>query len=219
MILSPLLWLADHAASIVPGADLTATYSLMGKAQSTGFLWSDWVTSPSFPPSAGSFCGGIHYQRLPVHGVDIGTGLMQEGHFFRSTHDKSRKVKARKQLAALMKKHGQANGLFGANECLSDRDPTHGTETCVVVEMMESLGQLFQETGEMPYLDQLEKIALNAMGAPFFNGTMGAMKYFQEVDHPHADTYSQVLLLLLVWVVVVLLLLLLMMCCRCTSAA
>ena len=58
-----------------------------------------------------------------------------------------------------------------------------GTETCAVVETMESLGQLFSVTGDITYLDQLEQVAFNALPAAFFNGSMGAMQYFQ-----HANT-------------------------------
>eukprot|EP01051_Picozoa_sp_SAG22_P009225 SAG22_NODE_754_length_7443_cov_4.952478_2_plen_230_part_00 len=83
-VLAPLLWLADNAPS---DSDLSAVFSLMGKFQSQGFLWAEWVTSSGFPPDAGALCGSIHYERLPVHGVDIGTGLMQEGHLYRITGD------------------------------------------------------------------------------------------------------------------------------------
>lgn len=188
-LLSPLLWLADHAS---PAANLTATFRLLGKFSTQGFDWATWILSGNLPAVAGELCGSIHYQRLPVHGVDIGTGLMQEAHMYRITGKPEHLVRAKAQLSVIMSQHGQANGVFGANECLSDRDPTHGTETCVVVEMMESLAQMFTVSGDLEYIDQLEQIALNAMPAPFFNGTMGAMKYFQEINHPGADKYSQV---------------------------
>ena len=57
-----------------------------------------------------------------------------------------------------------------------------GTETCAVVETMESLGHLFTVTGDTFYLDQLEQVAFNALPAAFFNGSMGAMQYFQHVN-------------------------------------
>ena len=141
-ILAPLLWLADN---IPPGsaAGLNATYSLMGKFMAQGFSWSDWIMSPGLPDNAGLLCGSIHYERLPVHGVDIGTGLMQEGHIYRITGDTGHLAKGRAQLDALMAKHGQASGVFGANECLADRDPSKGTETCVVVEQMESMARKY----------------------------------------------------------------------------
>jgi hypothetical protein len=188
-LLSPLLWLVDHAP---PAANLTATFRLLGKFPVQGFDWATWILSGNFPAVAGELCGHIHYQRLPVHGVDIGTGLMQEAHMYRITGKPEHLLRAKAQLAVVMSQHGHANGVFGANECLSDRDPTHGTETCVVVEMMESLAQMFTVSGDLEYIDQLEQIALNALPAPFFNGTMGAMKYFQEVNHPGTDRYSQV---------------------------
>ena len=86
---------------------------------------------------------------------------------------------ARRQLDTVMAYHGQASGVFSAGECLCGRKPDAGTETCAVVETMESLGQLFTVTGEIAYLDQLERVAFNALPAAFFNGSMGAMQYFQ----------------------------------------
>ena len=188
-VLAPLLWLVDHAPS---GSDLKPVFSLLSKYQAQGFDWASWILSPGFPPAAGALCAGIHYERLPVHGVDIGTGLMQEGHLFRMDGDATHLRTGKAQLETLMAHHGQANGVFGANECLGGRDPSIGTETCVVVEQMESMAQMFQASGDLSYMDSLEEIAFNALPAPFFNGTMGAMKYFQETDHYDADRYSQV---------------------------
>ena len=74
--------------------------------------------------------------------------------------------------------------------------PGAGTETCAVVETMESLGQLFTVTGETSYLDQLEQVAFNALPAAFFNGSMGAMQYFQhantDLTRPDQLRYMQV---------------------------
>jgi hypothetical protein len=54
----------------------------------------------------------------------------------------------------LMARHGQANGVFGANECLADRDPSKGTETCVVVEMMESMAQMYNVWKIVSFLER-----------------------------------------------------------------
>ena len=62
------VWLADHAS---PAANLTATFRLLGKFPVQGFDWATWILSGNFPAVAGELCGSIHYQRLPVHGVDM----------------------------------------------------------------------------------------------------------------------------------------------------
>jgi DUF1680 family protein len=108
---------------------------------------------------------------------------MQQAHHYRVTGDNGSFARARRQLDKMMALHGQASGVISAGECICGRHPDAGTETCAVVEMMESLGQLFTVTGDTDYLDQLERVAFNALPAAFFNGSMGAMQYFQ-----HANT-------------------------------
>ena len=99
---------------------------------------------------------------------------MQQAHHYRVTGDSEAFARARQQLDKMMALHGQASGVFSAGECICGKHPDAGTETCAVVETMESLGQLFTVTGETAYLDQLEQVAFNALPAAFFNGSMGA---------------------------------------------
>ena len=179
-LLAPLLWLTDHAPA---SADLSPVLSLMGKVYTQGMDWTSWILSPSFggltAQDPGNLCGPVYFEQLMVHGVDVGTSLMQQAHNYRVTGDNSSFARARRQLDTVMAYHGQASGVFSAGECLCGRKPDAGTETCAVVETMESLAQLFTVTGEVAYLDQLERVAFNALPAAFFNGSMGAMQYFQ----------------------------------------
>ena len=41
---------------------------------------------------------------------------------------------------------------------------------------------MWQVTGETRYLDQLERIAYNALPAAFLNGTMWSLTYFQQIN-------------------------------------
>lgn len=183
-LLAPLLWLTDHAPA---SSDLSPVLSLMGKVSSQGMDWTSWILSPAFANltthDPGNLCGPVFYEQLMVHGVDHGTALMQQAHHYRVTGDNESFTRARQQLDKMMALHGQASGVFSAGECICGKHPDAGTETCAVVEMMESLGQLFTVTGDTDYLDQLEQVAFNALPAAFFNGSMGAMQYFQ-----HANT-------------------------------
>eukprot|EP01043_Picozoa_sp_COSAG02_P010974 COSAG02_NODE_398_length_23118_cov_49.968939_1_plen_372_part_10 len=149
--------------------------------------WTTWVLSSAFENltthDPGNLCGPVFFEQLMVHGVDLGTALMQQAHHYRLTGDNTSFARARQQLDKMMALHGQASGVFSAGECICGKHPDAGTETCTVVEIMESLGQLFSVTGDTAYLDQLEQVAFNALPAAFFNGSMGAMQYFQ-----HANT-------------------------------
>ena len=63
----------------------------------------------------------------------------------------------------LLTLHGLPMGMFSADEDLHGNLPTQGTELCAVVEAMFSLEQAAALTGEITYLDALERIAYNAL--------------------------------------------------------
>lgn len=71
----------------------------------------------------------------------------------------------KKVLEYLEAKHGTAVGHFNGDENLSGVSPVNGTELCGVVEAMYSYEWLFAITGDMQWLDRLEKLAYNALPA------------------------------------------------------
>jgi hypothetical protein len=89
---------------------------------------------------------------LPRHARDKQREALQrtdtflQAHRYRITGDNTSLTKARQQLDKIMELHGQASGVFSAGECICGKHPDAGTETCAVVETMESLGQLFTVT-------------------------------------------------------------------------
>ena len=85
--------------------------------------------------------------------------------------------------------HGQATGMFGADEHLAGRMPSRGTELCTVVEAMYSYGIMFRVFGDVKYLDRLERIAMNALPATFASpagGDMWAHQYLQQNNEINA---------------------------------
>jgi hypothetical protein len=68
-------------------------------------------------------------------------------------------------IAFLDRYHGQATGMFSADECLAGKSPLQGSELCSVVEFMYSLETLFSVFGDPLFGDRLEKIAFNALPA------------------------------------------------------
>jgi hypothetical protein len=84
--------------------------------------------------------------------------------------------------------HGQASGVISGQECMAGRSPESGTETCMVVETMDTLAWNVAITGDMWYADLLERVALNAMPAAFFNGSMWSLTYFQQANKPSDGT-------------------------------
>ena len=68
-------------------------------------------------------------------------------------------------LDYLLKNHGMAIPHFTGDECLSGTSSIHGSELCSVVEAMFSYEQIFSVSGNTAWMDQLERLAFNALPA------------------------------------------------------
>jgi hypothetical protein len=124
------------------------------------------------------------------HGVNTGMGIKQPAVYYQQSKDE-RYIKAVKRgIDALMKYHGQIEGLFSGDELLHGTDPTQGTELCTVVEYMFSLECILGITGDPSMADRLERIAFNALPAqvkPDFTGR----QYYQAPNQVVCDTGYQ----------------------------
>ncbi len=117
-----------------------------------------------------------HFSDLPLkekspqwnwqgHGVNNAMGLKTPALLYRLTgQDRFKKISL-KALEQLDRYHGEANGLFSADECLAGRSPSQGTELCAIVETMFSLETTLAVEGNVEFADRLEKIAFNALPA------------------------------------------------------
>ena len=117
-----------------------------------------------------------------THGVNVAMGLKTPGvvNLFKSGFKEQGGFKF--GWAKLMKHHGVANGIFTCDEHINGANPTQGTETCTVVELMYTLETLLAigEYGEdIP--DILEKLAYNALPAAF-TPDMSGHQYDQQVN-------------------------------------
>ncbi len=101
-----------------------------------------------------------------AHGVNVAMGLKFPALRLGHTGDLPR---ARAELAAgleaIWRYHGQAHGMFAADEWLAGTDPVRGVETCAVVEAMFSFEVLLGALGDSHLGDRLERIAYNALPA------------------------------------------------------
>lgn len=108
------------------------------------------------------------------HGVNVAMGLKTPGviNMYKSGFKEQGGFKF--GWTKLMKHHGVAYGMFTCDEHLNGSAPTQGTETCAVVEAMDSIETLIGCGDYGPELpDILEKIAFNALPAAFTADTMG----------------------------------------------
>jgi len=88
---------------------------------------------------------------------------------------------AKQWMAVLDRYHGQAAGVFSGDESLAGLNPSQGTETCAVVEYLYSLEVLLSAFGDAALGDRLERIAFNALPAPF-KSDMWARQYDQQAN-------------------------------------
>jgi hypothetical protein len=87
--------------------------------------------------------------RMWTHGVNLGQAMNTWGAMYRLTGNKSYLAAGRAGWEKVMHYHGQASGVFTGDENLSGRQPTRGTETCAVVETMNSAAEMFLTTGRV----------------------------------------------------------------------
>ena len=120
-------------------------------------------------------------QKGHFHTVNISQGIKQPIVYYQA-HNDQKYIKAVKSAFFNLKKyHGQAQGMFGADEPLHGADPTQGVELCSIVEMMYSLETMMEITGEPEFAEHLERIAFNALPTQTTDDYM-ARQYFQSAN-------------------------------------
>ena len=116
-----------------------------------------------------------------THGVNIAMGVKASGVWSRQSGAKADFDAALSLLEQLDRYHGQATGMFAADEHIAGRHPSQGTELCAVVEMMFSIENLLAIRAYAGLADRLESVAFNALPATF-SDDMWAHQYDQQVN-------------------------------------
>ncbi len=99
------------------------------------------------------------------HTVNLAQGIKKPVIYYQQSQDSSYLKAVKKALQDIEKYHGQPQGMYGGDEPLHGASPTQGVELCSVVELMFSLEKMAAITGDIQYLDHLEKLAFNALPA------------------------------------------------------
>lgn len=99
-----------------------------------------------------------------THVVNVGMMLKSRALMSRLTGEDPDAF-ALEAVGRLLCEHGMATHHFTGDECLAGTSPIHGAELCSVVEAMYSYEQLFSVSGNLFWLDQLEREAFNALPA------------------------------------------------------
>jgi len=143
--------------------------ALSAKAQAQGYDWAAHFADFQYTEKQPQWT-------LENHVVNNAMALKEPA--LRLPRDPDGGTTAAKWMATLDRYHGQAAGVFSGDESLAGLNPSQGTETCAVVEHLYSLEVLLSAFGDAALGDRLERIAFNALPAPF-KSDMWARQYDQ----------------------------------------
>jgi hypothetical protein len=116
-----------------------------------------------------------------IHAVNLAQGMKEPAVYYQHHPEKKYLDAIKKGFADLRKFNGMAHGLYGGDEALHGNNPTQGSEFCSAVEMMYTLENVLEITGDAAYADQLEKIAFNALPTQASDDFM-SRQYFQQAN-------------------------------------
>lgn len=123
---------------------------------------------------------------LELHGVNNAMGLKAGPVWWRQSRDDEERDGIFDALDVLDRYHGQATGMFSADEHFAGLNPSQGTELCTVVELMYTLELAFAATGNRRLAERLERIAFNALPGGC-TPDMRAHVYHQQINQVLCD--------------------------------
>jgi DUF1680 family protein len=116
-----------------------------------------------------------------THVVNTSMAIKQPAVWYRLSRAERHRQAAQRMIDTLDTYHGQVTGVFSGDENLAGKNPSQGTELCAVVEYLFSLEVLLSILGDPALADRWERIAFNALPAPF-KPDMWAHQYDQQVN-------------------------------------
>lgn len=134
-----------------------------------------------------------------LHCVNLGQGFKEPIVYYQQSHDTKHLRATDKAMHDIRNTIGLPTGLWGGDELLRFGAPTTGSELCTAVEMMYSLEEMLEVTGNLRWADHLERIAYNALPTQV-NDDFTARQYYQQTNQvqisrhwrefstPHEDT-------------------------------
>lgn len=112
------------------------------------------------------------------HSVNVAMGLKFPAVQYELLREKKYLDISKTAFSDLMLLHGLPMGIFSGDEDLHGNGLHQGTELCTIVETMYSLEKMLSITGDVFYMDALERIAFNALPAQT-SDNYNLKQYFQ----------------------------------------
>src|SRR5690606_2821074 len=116
-----------------------------------------------------------------IHCVNLAQGIKNPTVYYQQDQRPEYLSAVKEAFKDIKQFHGQAQGMYGGDEALHGNNPTQGSELCSAVELMFSLEEMLQITGDMQFADHVEKIAFNALPTQISDDFM-TKQYFQQAN-------------------------------------
>jgi DUF1680 family protein len=129
--------------------------------ESQSFAWSTWFGNRDWVMDAAA--NQTNKKWMTRHAVNVGMALKSPAINYQRTSDEKYLNALKMGWNDLMLLHGLPIGIFSGDEDLHGNDPTQGVELCAIVEAMYSLEEIIAITGDVQYMDALERMTFNAL--------------------------------------------------------
>lgn len=116
-----------------------------------------------------------------IHCVNLAQGIKEPIIWWRVDPQQKYLDAVKQAFADIRRYNGFPNGMYGGDEALHGNNPTQGSELCTAVELMFSLEEMIKVTGDLAFVDHLERVAYNALPTQITDDFM-ARQYFQQVN-------------------------------------
>jgi DUF1680 family protein len=138
-----------------------ALLDLAAQIEAQSFTWSTWFGNRDWVMHAAANQTDEHW--MSRHAVNIGMALKSPAINYQRAGDSLYLKQLKTGWNDLMLLHGLPMGIFSGDEDLHGNDPTQGVELCAIVESMYSLEKIISITGDIHYMDALERMTFNAL--------------------------------------------------------
>lgn len=131
--------------------------------ESQSFQWSEWLGNRDWVINAAAQQNKENWMQR--HAVNVGMALKAPSVNYQRTKEDRYLKNLKTGFNDLMHLHGLPMGIFSGDEDLHGNAPTQGVELCTIAEAMYSLEEIIAVTGDIQYMDALERMTFNALPA------------------------------------------------------
>ncbi len=116
-----------------------------------------------------------------IHCVNLAQGIKEPVVWWQCDPQQKYLDAVHTAFADIRKYNGVPSGMYGGDELLHGNNPTQGSELCSAVELMFSLEEMTKITGDLSFVEHLERVAFNALPTQLTDDFM-ARQYFQQAN-------------------------------------